>query len=209
IDPELHSFISVDGAGARLSAQHADEATQRDAKLGGLHGVPISIKDQFAVRGTKTTLASKVFADYVPDFDAAVVESSRQAGAIVLGKANMYELATGWGTVGYFPVAENPWNTRHSPGGSSSGSAAGVAAGLAYASIASDGGGSTRIPASYCGVVGIKPTHGLVNYRGSLPMSLNVCGRSIPIAKTINSVGVISRSVEDAAIVLQVLGEGQ
>jgi Asp-tRNA(Asn)/Glu-tRNA(Gln) amidotransferase A subunit family amidase len=208
IEPALHSFISIDADGATRQAQHADNTLRRGEPCGLLHGVPLSVKDQFAVRGQPATLASKVFADYVPDFDADVVARVKDAGAVILGKANMYELATGWGVEGFFPIATNPWDPAHSPGGSSSGSAAGVAAGVSYASLASDGGGSTRVPAAYCGVVGIKPTFGCVSYGGSLPRSIEVHGRQVAISKTINSAGVIARTVEDAAIVLAAITTG-
>ena len=205
LDSRLHSLITFDEAGLSRAARKADEALRRGDDSGPLHGIPITVKDQFATRGLRTTLGSKLFADHVPDYDAAVVERARAAGAIVAGKANMYELATGWGTYGFFPLALNPWSAEHSPGGSSSGSAVGVAAGLAYASLASDGGGSTRVPSNYCGVVGLKPTHGRVSFHGSLPEGPLVHGRQIPISKSISVAGVITRRVEDAAIMLEAI----
>jgi aspartyl-tRNA(Asn)/glutamyl-tRNA(Gln) amidotransferase subunit A len=121
-----------------------------------------------------------------------------------MGKANMYELGSGWGTFGHFPLAQNPWSFAHSPGGSSSGSAVGVATGLGFASLASDGGGSIRVPANYCGVVGLKPTHGRVSLFGSIPGALNAPQKEV-MAKTISVAGVITRRVEDAAIMLQAI----
>src|SRR6185295_2675433 len=163
-----------------------------------------SVKDHFATRRLPTTAASAVFEGYQPGIDAAVVERVNDAGAVVLGKANMYELGSGWGTFGHFPVALNPWNLEHSPGGSSSGSAAGVAAGLSLGSIASDGGGSARVPANYCGVVGLKATHGRISFFGSIPMpdDTQPGGPAHRLAKSISAVGVITRSVRDAAIML-------
>lgn len=203
LDPILHTFITVDEEGARQAAKAADSTSSPGAEKGKLRGVPISVKDHFAVRGLPTTLASKLFADYVTDFDAAVVERTRSAGAVVLGKTNMYELGSGWGTTGHFPLALNPWRPEYSPGGSSSGSAAAVAAGLGYASLASDGGGSVRVPSNYCGVVGLKPTHGRVSYYGSIPSLAGSENKHYVASKTISAAGVIARRVEDVAIVLQ------
>jgi len=203
LNPMLHAFITIDAEGMWRSARQADAALARGDKVGLLHGVPLSVKDHFATRGLRTTAASKLYADCVPDFDATIVERMRDAGALLIGKANMYELGTGWGTSGHFPVALNPWNPAYSPGGSSSGSAVAVATGLGVASLASDGGGSTRVPANYCGVVGLKPTHGRVSFFGSIPESLIAQGQMI--AKTISTVGIITRKVEDAAIVLRVI----
>src|SRR5579864_1911570 len=203
LDPILHTYITVDEEGARQAAEAADSAWAGGTSLGTLQGIPISVKDHFAVRGLRTTLASKLFADYVPDFDAAIVERTRSAGAVVVGKTNMYELGSGWGTTGHFPLALNPWRSEYSPGGSSSGSAAAVASGLCYASLASDGGGSVRVPSNYCGVVGLKPTHGRVSYYGSVPSLAGWGDKQYVTSKTISAAGVIARRVEDVAIVLQ------
>jgi aspartyl-tRNA(Asn)/glutamyl-tRNA(Gln) amidotransferase subunit A len=202
LDPALHAFLAVDDDGARLAAEAADHRlrTHRPAPL---TGIPISVKDHFATRRQPTTVASALFEGHQTGYDAAVVERVTEAGAVVLGKANMYELGSGWGTFGHFPVAVNPWNPQYSPGGSSSGSAAGVAAGLAYGSIASDGGGSARVPANYCGVVGLKATHGRISFFGSIPVPEGEPGRPpVRLVKSISAVGLITRSVRDAAIML-------
>lgn len=205
VDNELHSLITVDAVGTWQAAEEADATLLRNEKVGPLHGVPMTVKDHFATRGLRTTVASGLFATHIPQFDAAVVERVRGAGALVIGKANMYELGTGWGTHGYFPLAVNPWDPQVSPGGSSSGSAVGVAAGMGYASVASDGGGSTRVPANYCGVVGLKPTHGRVSFYGSIPSAPTGTARAQTMSKTISAAGIITRGVEDAAMILQAL----
>jgi Asp-tRNA(Asn)/Glu-tRNA(Gln) amidotransferase A subunit family amidase len=206
LNPELHALLSVDESGARLAATAAD-ARIETRRAAPLTGIPISVKDHFATRRLPTTVASALFEGFETGFDAAVVERAVDAGAVVIGKANMYELGSGWGTFGHFPVALNPWNADHSPGGSSSGSAAGVAAGLSLGSIASDGGGSARVPANYCGVVGFKPTHGRVSFFGSIPVPEGPGpGKpSVRLAKSISAVGVITRTVRDAAIMLGTL----
>jgi aspartyl-tRNA(Asn)/glutamyl-tRNA(Gln) amidotransferase subunit A len=203
LDPWLRAYLTLDEAGARDAARSVDAqlAARRAAPLAG---IPISVKDHFATRRLPTTVASALFEGFETNYDAAVVERVTDAGAVVLGKANMYELGSGWGTFGHFPVAQNPWNPVHSPGGSSSGSAVGVAAGLALGSIASDGGGSARVPANYCGVVGFKPTHGRVSFFGSIPAPEGAgSGPSrVRLAKSISAVGMSTRSVRDAAIML-------
>lgn len=194
VDSRLHAFITVDEEGALAAARAAESALLRGDTRGPLHGVPLSLKDQFATRGLLTTCASLVYENWVPDFDSAMMTRIRESGAVLLGKCNMYELATGWGTVGHFSLAVNPRSSAHTPGGSSSGSAVAVAAGLGYASIATDGGGSIRVPSNYCGIVGLKPTYGRVSSFGV-----------IPVATTVEHSGVIARTAEDAAIVLGVI----
>jgi aspartyl-tRNA(Asn)/glutamyl-tRNA(Gln) amidotransferase subunit A len=206
VDPTLHAFLAVDAEGARAAADAADLRLQAN-RAAPITGIPISVKDHFATSGLATTVASAVFDGFQAGYDAAVVERVVAAGGVVLGKANMYELGSGWGTFGHFPVAANPWDPDRSPGGSSSGSAVGVAAGLALASIASDGGGSARVPANYCGVVGFKPTHGRISFFGSIPVPEEE-GPGLPpqrLAKSISAVGVITRTVRDAAIMLETL----
>lgn len=206
LNPALHAFLSIDESGARLAAKAADTRLEAH-RAAPLTGIPISVKDHFATRRLPTTVASALFEGFETGYDAAVVERAVDAGAVVLGKANMYELGSGWGTFGHFPVALNPWNPDHSPGGSSSGSAVGVAAGLSLGSIASDGGGSARVPANYCGVVGFKPTHGRVSFFGSIPVPEESGPGKPParLAKSISAVGVITRTVRDAAIMLGTL----
>jgi aspartyl-tRNA(Asn)/glutamyl-tRNA(Gln) amidotransferase subunit A len=206
LDDHLHAYITVDEEGLLAAAHALDEGYRRNPEgryTSPLHGIPISVKDQFATKGIPTTLASRAYSNNVPDFDAAVVGRLHEAGALLAGKANMYELATGWGTFGHYPVALNPWDDTCSPGGSSSGSAVGVSTGMAHGSLASDGGGSTRIPASYCGVVGLKPSSGRISNYGSLPMETVHDGRPIRFSKTIGVPGIIARRVRDVALILQ------
>ena len=140
--------------------------------LGPLHGIPVAVKDLYATSGVATTYGSPLFADWVPDFDAAAVERLKRAGAVLLGKTNLHELAYGTTSANahYGPV-HNPWRQGHHPGGSSGGSAAAVAAGMACAALGSDTGASIRQPAACCGIVGIKPTFGRVSKYGALPLS--------------------------------------
>lgn len=206
LDPALHAFLSLDETGARRAAAAADRRLQAN-RAAPLTGIPLSIKDHFATRRMPTTVASGLFEGFDAGYDAAVVERVAHADAVVLGKANMYELGSGWGTTGQFPLALNPWDVDASPGGSSSGSAVGVAAGLALGSVASDGGGSVRVPANYCGVVGFKPTHGRISFFGSIPVPEGNEPGAPPtrLAKSISAVGVVTRTVRDAAIMLGAL----
>ncbi len=191
----VNAYITVTEASARESAQAAASAIRAGNYLGPLHGIPIAIKDLFATRGIRTTFGSRVFADWVPDYDAAAVERLRDAGAILIGKTNMHELAYGTTSenVHYGPV-RNPWNPAYHPGGSSGGSAAAVAAGLACAALGSDTGASVRQPAACCGIVGLKPTFGRVSKFGALPL-----------AWSMDHVGPMARTVRDCALLLQVL----
>lgn len=194
LEPRVHAFITVDRDGALASAESAEREIARGEYRGPLHGVPLSLKDCFFTKGLRTTAASRIYERWVPDHDAAVVERLRDAGAVLLGKANMYELATGWGTTGHFPPAVNPWDAAYSPGGSSSGSAVAVATGMGYASVGTDGGGSVRVPANYCGVTGLKPTYGIISSFGT-----------IPVGPSVSHVGIVARDVADTAHVLQAL----
>jgi len=159
---------------------------------GPLHGIPISLKDNIYTKDVRTTGGSKILRDFVPLHDAPVVASLKKAGVVILGKTNMHEFAYGVTTDNpHFGPTRNPWDLERIPGGSSGGSAAALAAGLCYASIGSDTGGSIRIPASLCGVVGLKPGLGRVN-----PEDI------IPLSPTLDFVGPLARSVEDAAMLL-------
>ena len=170
---------------AALAQAKALDAEQRAGKLRGpLHGIPIALKDNIDTAGVRTTAASAVFDDRVPDEDAEVARRLAAAGAVVVGKANLHEFAFG-GTsaTSYYGPVRNPWALERNPGGSSGGSAAAVAADLCYGALGTDTGGSIRTPASYCSVVGLKPTYGLVSIRGIIPLvvSLDHCG---PITRT-------------------------
>lgn len=195
LDPTLNVFIHLD-AQAALDAAHAAarEITVGHVR-GPLHGVPVGIKDIIDVAGLPTTCHSKILLDNVKAQDAAVVAKLRQAGAIILGKLATHEFAIGGPSFDLpFPPARNPWNPAHHPGGSSSGSGAGVCAGLFPLALGSDTGGSVRNPASSCGIVGLKPTYGLVSRRGVFPLAF-----------TLDHVGPLARTVADAALLLDAI----
>lgn len=194
-DPRLNSFITVTAEAARSAARAAEAAIMAGDWLGPLHGVPVAVKDLYATRGVRTTFGSPLFADWIPDLDAAAVEQLERAGAVLLGKTNLHELA--YGTTSANPhhgAVRNPWKTDHHPGGSSGGSAAAVAAGLAFAALGSDTGASIRQPAACCGIVGIKPTFGRTSKYGALPLAWSQ-----------DHVGPLTRTVADAAILMQAL----
>lgn len=194
-NPTLNAYITVTEESAREAARAAESAIRAGNYLGPLHGIPIAIKDLFATRGVRTTFGSQVFADWVPDYDAAVVERLRNAGAVLIGKTNLHELAYGTTSANaHFGAVRNPWNSACHPGGSSGGSAAAVAAGLACAALGSDTGASVRQPAACCGIVGLKPTFGRVSKFGALPL-----------AWSMDHVGPMTRTVRDCALLLQVL----
>src|SRR3954469_13865601 len=193
-DTKLDAFITVMKAQARAQAVQLD-AEQKAGKLRGpLHGVPLAIKDIIDTAGARTTGGSALFEDRVPEQDAAVVARLKSAGAIIIGKTNTQEFAMGGGETSFWGPARNPWNLAHNTGGSSSGSGAAVASCLSYGALGTDTGGSVRMPASYCGIVGLKATYGLVPIRGIMPltMSLDHCGP-------------MTRTVEDTALMLNVM----
>jgi aspartyl-tRNA(Asn)/glutamyl-tRNA(Gln) amidotransferase subunit A len=194
-NPALNAFVSLAREQALEAARRLDSDRQRNRWRGALHGIPIAFKDNIDTAGIRTTGASALFKDRIPEEDAQVVARVKQAGAIVLGKLNLHEFALG-GTnaVTYFGPVHNPWATDHHPGGSSGGNAAAVAADLCLATLGTDTGGSIRIPASYCGIVGFKPTAGRVSNRGVIPNSW-----------TFDTVGPMCKTVEDAALVLGVV----
>ncbi len=162
---------------------------------GPLHGIPISLKDLVATQGIRTTAGSKILADWVPEADATVVRKLKEAGAVILGKANQHEFAYGpTGVNPHYGTARNPWDPSRIPGGSSSGSGVAVASSLCLASIGTDSGGSVRIPASLMGIVGLKPTYGLVSLKGI-----------VPLAWSLDHAGPMTRSVADAALMLQAI----
>jgi aspartyl-tRNA(Asn)/glutamyl-tRNA(Gln) amidotransferase subunit A len=195
LNPKLNAFITVTAEQAREEARQADAEMAAGRDRGPLHGIPVAVKDLFFTRGVRTTCGSKVYEDFVPDIDAAVVERLRAAGAVMLGKLNMHEMAYGITSANpHFGPVRNPWNLEHSPGGSSGGSGAAVAAQMVYAAMGSDTGGSIRIPAAFCGTVGLKPTYGRVSRYGALPL-----------AYSLDHMGPLARSVRDAAMVLNAI----
>jgi aspartyl-tRNA(Asn)/glutamyl-tRNA(Gln) amidotransferase subunit A len=194
-NPVLNAYITVTSEQAMKSAQNAEKEIQQGKWRGPLHGVPVALKDLFDTAGVRTTAASALFKDRVPEEDAEVVRKLKAAGAVLLGKLNMHEFAfAGTSTVSYFGAVHNPWEPTYSTGGSSGGSAAAAAAGLCFGALGSDTGGSIRQPAAYCGIVGLKPTYGLVSTRGVIPLSWSL-----------DHVGPMTRTVADAAIMLQAI----
>ncbi|MGH9793430.1 MAG: amidase, partial [Candidatus Acidiferrales bacterium] len=192
LNPKLNAYITVTAESARAEARAAEQEIAHKRYRGPLHGIPIALKDNIHTRGLRTTAGSKVLADFVPAEDATVAARLREAGAILLGKTNMHEFAYGVTSENpfYGPV-RNPWDTSRIPGGSSGGSAAAIAAGLCCASLGSDTGGSIRIPAALCGVVGLKPTFGRVSAYGV-----------IALCPSLDHTGPLARTAGDAAILL-------
>ncbi len=189
LNPALNAFLTVTGDAARERAQALDQELAEGIDRGPLHGIPIAHKDCFATKGVRTTGGSKILADRVPDHDAEVVAQLDRAGAVMLGKTNLHELCYGITSNNpHFGAVHNPWDLERIPGGSSGGSAAAVAADLVFAATGTDTGGSIRVPAAFCGVVGLKPTYGRLSRRGVLPLGL-----------TLDHVGPIARTVRDTA----------
>ncbi len=199
LDPRLNSYITVTAERALAQAKKAEAElfappsgkAYRDR--GPLHGIPVSLKDNISTEDVRTTAGSRILAKFVPQHDAAVVARLKEAGAVILGKTNMHEFAYGVTSNNphYGPV-HNPWDLSRIPGGSSGGSAAAVAAGLCYGSIGTDTGGSIRIPACLCGIVGLKPTLGRVSVEGVIPLS-----------PRLDCVGPLARTVRDTALLLE------
>src|SRR5262245_6294321 len=189
-DGPLRSFITVTADEARASARRAWRELRRGVDRGPLHGVPIALKDLVETRGVLTTAGSAVLHDYVPQTDAPIVVALRGAGAVLIGKTNMQEFANGVPHPD-FGQTRNPWTVARTAGGSSGGSAAAVVAGFCYGAVGSDTGGSIRVPASYCGCVGLKPTYGLVSTTGVFPLSWSL-----------DHVGPMARTARDAGLLL-------
>ncbi len=195
LNPTLNAFITVTAESALDRARIAEREIFGGDYRGPLHGIPIGLKDIIDTAGVRTTAASALYKDRIPTEDAEVVRRLRAAGAIILGKQNLHEFAYGGSSmVSFFGEIHNPWDTSRVAGGSSGGSAASVAAGLGFAAVGTDTAGSMRLPAAYCGVVGLKPTYGRVSARGVVPLSWSY-----------DHVGPIANSVYDAALMLQVL----
>ncbi len=194
VEPQLSAFLTIC---PELALSQADEADQRRQKGEDtpLLGVPLALKDVIVTRGVRTTAASRILANYVPPYDATVVERLRAAGAVLLGKLNCDEFAMGSSTENSaFFITRNPWNLERVPGGSSGGSAAAVAAGECFGSLGSDTGGSIRQPAACCGIVGLKPTYGRVSRYGL-----------IAYASSLDQIGPMTRTVADAAVLLEAI----
>jgi aspartyl-tRNA(Asn)/glutamyl-tRNA(Gln) amidotransferase subunit A len=191
LNSELNAFITVIEPEEAIKARGSGNSVSSNP----LYGIPIAIKDLFDVAGVHTTIGSKFFAENIAEQDAFVVEKLKQAGAIIMGKTNTHEIALGiTGNNPHYGTARNPWDLARIPGGSSSGSAIAVATGMALGALGTDTGGSIRIPASLCGLVGFKPTFGRVSLRGVFPLSWNL-----------DHAGPLTRSVKDAALMLQII----
>jgi aspartyl-tRNA(Asn)/glutamyl-tRNA(Gln) amidotransferase subunit A len=201
LTPKLNAYITVTAELARAQAKNAEgelcvaRRSKSRVDRGLLHGIPISLKDNICTAGVRTTAGSRILGGFFPESDAPVVTRLKHAGAVLLGKTNLHEFAYGVTTNNpHYGAARNPWDISRIPGGSSGGSAAAVAAGLGYGSIGTDTGGSIRIPAALCGVVGLKPTIHRVDVRGVIPLS-----------PSLDCVGPLARSAEDAAILFHAL----
>lgn len=195
VDGEIEAFLLVDEEGARKRASQLDEQLAKTGELGMLAALPAGIKDNICTEGIRTTCASQLLANYEPIYNATVMDKLREAQAIPVGKLNMDEFAMGSSTENSgFKRTYNPWDKKRVPGGSSGGSAASVAAGEVYFSLGSDTGGSIRQPAAFCGVVGLKPTYGLVSRFGL-----------VAFASSLDQIGPLTKNVEDSAYVLQAI----
>jgi aspartyl-tRNA(Asn)/glutamyl-tRNA(Gln) amidotransferase subunit A len=195
VNPKINAYITVLFEEAMESAAKAEQEIASGNWKGPLHGVPIGIKDIIYTKNIKTTMGSKIYNDFIPDYDAAVVERLRQAGAVIVGKTNTHQFAYGsTGDRSFFGPVRNPLNPAKMSGGSSSGSAAAVAAGLCYGALGTDSGGSIRIPSALCGIVGMKPTFGRVSKYGVYPLSWSL-----------DHIGPMTRTVQDNAVLLNAL----
>lgn len=195
LNPRLNAYVTVTAERARADARRATDELVAGRARGPLHGIPIGLKDLYETAGIRTTAGAKIHADHVPAEDCAVARRLRDAGTILLGKLATHEYAYGVTTTNpHFGPTRNPWDLDRIPGGSSGGSGAAIAAGLAGATMGTDTGGSIRMPASVCGVVGMKPTYGRVSKAGVIPLSY-----------LFDHTGPITRTVEDAAIVLNIV----
>jgi aspartyl-tRNA(Asn)/glutamyl-tRNA(Gln) amidotransferase subunit A len=194
-DSQLNCFITLLRDQALTQAHAAEQEIRAGHYRGPLHGIPIAVKDLFYTAGIQTTAGSKILHDFKPAYDATVITRLCDAGAILIGKLNMHEFAHGATSASsLIGACNNPWDMLRIPGGSSGGSAAAVAAGLCFGSLGSDTGGSIRIPAALCGIVGLKPTYGRVSRYGAFPLSWSL-----------DHVGPMTRTVTDAALMLQVI----
>ncbi len=195
LQPVLNAFITVTEDLALEQARTADDELGRGIDRGPLHGIPYALKDLFATRGIRTTAGSKIFADYVPDYDCAAFEKLTEAGAVLMGKTGMHELAYGITNDNpHFGPVRNPHDPARISGGSSGGSGAAVAADMVFFAMGTDTGGSIRIPAAYCGCVGLKPTFGRVSRYGVLPLAFSL-----------DHVGPLARTVRDTALVMNAI----
>ena len=196
LEPKLNCFITRQDEQALAAARVAEAAIATGDEVGPLHGIPIAVKDNIETAGIRSTAGSIILGDYVPPEDAPAWERLKAAGAILVGKTNLHEFGVGTTNINpHYGTSCNPWNPDYVVGGSSGGSAAAVAAGMALGALGTDAGGSVRIPAAFCGAVGLKQTHGRVPVRGLI-------GSGNP---TVDHIGPITRSVADAALLLSIM----
>jgi aspartyl-tRNA(Asn)/glutamyl-tRNA(Gln) amidotransferase subunit A len=193
MDSRLNSFITVSADAARGAARRLDDLIARGTYLGPLHGIPVALKDNILTRGVRTTAGTPILREWVPDSDATSWSRLQTAGAVLVGKNNLWEFAFGGPHQDYGEVP-NPWDLTRACAGTSSGSASSVASGLTFASLGTDTGGSVRVPAAFCGIVGLKPTFGRVSKVGVIPVSYSM-----------DHVCPMTRTVRDCAIILQAI----
>lgn len=194
-EEELNCYVTFDKKEALEAAKRAQKAIEEGKLTGPLAGVPMAVKDNICTKGILTTCSSKILSNFVPQYSAEAVHLLEEAGAIIIGKTNMDEFAMGSTTeTSAFGATKNPWNTEHVPGGSSGGSAAAVAAQECYFALGSDTGGSVRQPASYCGVVGMKPTYGTVSRYGL-----------IAYGSSLDQIGPLCKNVTDCATIMEII----
>ena len=195
MEPEVHAFINLDEERAMDQAKKVQKEIEEGKLAGPLAGVPVAVKDNICTKGLATTCGSRMLEHFVPPYDAFAARKLKEAGMVILGKANMDEFAMGSTTeTSWYGVTRNPRNTQHVPGGSSGGSCAAVAAGECFAALGSDTGGSIRQPSSFCGVTGIKPTYGTVSRQGL-----------VAYGSSLDQIGPIGKDVADCAALLQVI----
>ncbi len=195
IDQKLNAYLSTNKEGALQEARKIDRMVKEGEKLPPLAGLPVAVKDIICTKGIETTCASRILQGFIPPYDATVIKKIKDAGAIIIGKTNMDEFGMGSSNENSaYQITLNPWDTNRVPGGSSGGSAVAVAADEALAALGTDTGGSVRLPASFCGVVGMKPTYGRVSRYGV-----------IAYASSLDQVGTLTKSVSDAALMMNII----